>query len=84
MDPAAASPSSSAAPLDALRLLTLVHQLGEPQEAENEALLRGERRLLLLDHLLRHPSTLALLLIDAYERLPELGEKRAGLVRRLR
>lgn len=84
MDPAAASPSPRAAELDALRLLTLVHQLGEPQEAEGEALLRGERRLLLLDHLLRHPSTLALLLVDAYERLPELGEKRAGLVRRLR
>ena len=84
MDPAAASPSPHAVELDALRLLTLVHQLGEPLAEENEALLRGEQRLLALDHLLRHPETLALLLIDASERLPELAEKRGSLRRRLR
>lgn len=83
MDPAA-SPSPRAAPLDALRLLTVVHQLGEPQAAENQTLIRGEKRLLALDHLLRHPATLAFLLVDAYQRRPELADKRAGLVRRLR
>jgi len=92
MQYAAASPSARAPFLDALRLLTLVHQLGErPPEGAAEgsgedgaAVLRGERQLLALDHLLRHPETLGLLLVDAFERLPELAEKRAGLTRRLR
>ncbi len=91
MQQAAASPSPRAVELDALRLLALVHQLGEPAgespgetAEEGVAELRGERRLLALDHLLRHPEQLALLLVDAFERLPELAERRAGLIRRLR
>lgn len=84
MNHAAASPPLAAVELDALRLLTLVHQLGEPLEIEGESRFRGEQSLLALDFLLRHPDTLALLLLDAYERLPELGEKKAGLIRRLR
>ncbi len=84
MDHASASPIPHAVELDALRLLTLVHQLGEPLEEEGARLLRGEERLLALDHLLGHPETLALLLLDALERLPELKAKSAGALRRLR
>lgn len=84
MNHAAASPPLAAVELDALRLLTLVHQLGEPLEIEGESRFRGEQSLLALDFLLRHPDTLALLLLDAFERLPELGDKKAGLIRRLR
>lgn len=89
MQYAAASPTLRAVELDALRLLALVHQLGEPLAEENASSLRGEGRLLALDHLLRHPEQLALLLVDAYERLPELAERRSGalrsgLMRRLR
>lgn len=88
MQHAAASPIPRAVELDALRLLALVHQLGEPA-GEGAAALRGERRLLALDHLLRHPEQLGLLLVDAFERLPEPAERRtgplrAGLMRRLR
>lgn len=84
MDHASASPIPHAVELDALRLLTLVHQLGEPLVEEGARLLRGEERLLALDHLLGHPETLALLLLDALERLPELKAKSAGALRRLR
>jgi hypothetical protein len=84
MEHPAASPSPAAVELDALRLLTLVHQLGEPLAGENGALLRGESRLLALDHLVRHPAAIALLLIDAFERLPGLADKRAALTRKLR
>jgi hypothetical protein len=91
MEHPAASPFPAAVELDALRLLTLVHQLGEPLAEVGEpladaktSLLRGERLLLALDHLVRHPATLALLLIDAFERLPQLAGKRAALLRRLR
>ena len=84
MNHAAASPPLAAVELDALRLLTLVHQLGEPLEIEGESRFRGEQSLLALDFLLCHPDTLALLLLDAFERLPELSDKKAGLIRRLR
>lgn len=84
MEHPAASPSPAAVELDALRLLTVVHQLGEPLAEESTTLLRGERQLLALDHLMRHPEAIALLLVDAFERLPQVADKRAALLRRLR
>lgn len=84
MEHPAASPSPAAVELDALRLLTVVHQLGEPLAEEGTMLLRGERQLLALDHLMRHPAAIALLLVEAFERLPQVADKRAALLRRLR
>lgn len=74
--------------VDASRLLVVVDQLGEPTEAVREsgdlvAEVIGEARLRLLDHLVRHPVTLAYLLIDAYGRRPR-AETRAATARRVR
>jgi DNA-binding PadR family transcriptional regulator len=83
-------PANPLLALDALRLLTLVQQLGDPSgddagESESgERVLVGEERLIGFDHLLRHPATLAYVLIDHCRRLPDLAEKRAALARRIR
>ena len=56
---------------DALRLLAVVHHLGDPvEESGVHSVLVGEERLLAYDHLSRHPGTLALLLLDRAARDP--------------
>ncbi len=78
--------------IDALRLATLIHQLGEPPSGtsgvqDDQHIVRridGESRLQSLDHLLRHPTTLAYVLIVQFSQRPELAERRGTLARRVR
>ncbi len=75
--------------LDALRILTIVHELGEqprePPAAEREWFIDTESQLQHLDHLIRHPIDLAYVLIDQVRsRGPELDARPAKLARRLR
>ena len=73
------------AEIDALRLAILIHQLGESDDdPQIVRRLDGEARLQSLDHLLRHPTTLAYVLIDQYGQQPDLSERRGTLVRRIR
>lgn len=54
---------------DALRLLVILCELGEPTESEGcKASLSGEERLQALDHLVRHPVDLAFVLLDRLAR----------------
>ena len=70
---------------DALRLLTLVHQLGAPPvEGDVRAVLTGEGHLLAADHLVRHPATLAFVLLDHLGRPSSPEARRAELLRRIR
>ncbi len=74
---------------DALRLLTIVHQLGEqppePPPAESRWFVDTESQLQHLDHLVRHPIDLAYVAIDQVRsRGAELEIHRADLARRLR
>lgn len=69
--------------VDALRFLTIVHQLGRPIPPFSQALV-NESLLLGYDHLLRHPTTLAYLLIDQHALRPDLRDKRAAMARRAR
>lgn len=83
-DPFAAAPADTA-----LRLLTIVQRLGAPAgdadaEEIGEKQLVGEQRLLGFDHLLRHPATLAYVLIEHHRHLPETSERSAALARRIR
>jgi hypothetical protein len=69
---------------DALRLLTLVHQLGTPPlETEFRAVLVGEELLLALDHLVRHPGILAFVLIDQLGQRPAPEPRQNNLIRRV-
>ncbi len=72
---------------DALRILTVVHQLGEPGTTpEVRAAVDGERRLQALDHLVREPLDLAYVLMDRVAASPGGAARRAAvaeLVRRL-
>lgn len=75
--------------IDALRLSTLVHQLGRAPSADESAgglvrCLDGEPLLQTLDHLLRYPSTLAYVLTDQFAHRPELAEQRGLVTRRIR
>lgn len=73
------------AEVDALRLAILIHQLGETDDdPQIVRRIDGESRLQSLDHLLRHPTTLAYVLIDQYGRRKDLAERRGTLVRRVR
>lgn len=70
---------------DALRLLTLVHQLGtSAPEEEFRTVLVGEERLLALDHLMRNPGALAFVLIDQLGQRPAPRPRQADLIRRIR
>ncbi len=74
---------------DALRILTLVHQLGERPAARSPAETRWfidtESQLQHLDHLIRHPIDLAYVVIDQVRsRGPELETDRRELPGRLR
>ncbi len=73
---------------DALRVLTIVHRLGEQPAtppAEPEWRIDSESQLQHLDHLVRHPIDLAYVLIDQVRsRGAELAIPRADLARRLR
>lgn len=69
----------------ALRLATLVHQLGTPRsQGPVVSVIEGEGRLLALDHLLLHPTTLAYLLIDEFRRGPDSGDRRSSTARQVR
>ncbi len=74
--------------LDAVRLLTVVHQLGElPAEPPSERrwLIDTESRLRHLDHLVRHPIDLAYVLMDQVRgRGVELESRLAELARQAR
>ncbi len=73
------------AEVDALRLAIVIHQLGEKDDdPQIVRRIDGEPRLQSLDHLLRHPTTLAYVLIDQYSRRKDLSERRATLVRKIR
>ena len=86
MEPTIKSERQRPVAQDALRLLTVVHLLGE-QEVEHPAaadegrwFIDTESRLLHLDHLVRHPIDLAYLLMDQVEaRRDELDAELAEL-----
>ena len=69
---------------DALRLVTLVHQLGEPGQGAVARSLEGEDLLQALDHLLRHPTTLAYVLMDHFARLDDESQERIVFARKVR
>lgn len=68
---------------DALRLLAVVHQLGEPADAGRWRL-EGEETLLQLEHLVLRPRLLAHLLIHLFELTPSWADRRPTLSRRVR
>lgn len=82
--------------LEALRLLVLLHRLGDEPPAEVDSAgtlapdqivrqLQDERRVQCLDHLLAHPATLAYVLMDAYIGSDgDLAEQRGAVARRVR
>lgn len=73
MDTASQTETERPVAQDALRLLLIVHQVGAPNSGEDTGAraatyqIDGERRLLLLDHLVRHPIDLAYLALDLLE-----------------
>ena len=68
---------------DALRILTIVHQLGE--RSANDWYIDFEAQLQSLDHLVRHPIDLAHVVIDQFHaRQPELTPQRADIAGRTR
>jgi len=70
---------------DALRLLAVVHHLGEPAaEAGYRSRVAGEGRLQRLDHLVRHPADLAFVVLDRLDRCDGLTRYRDELVPALR
>lgn len=69
---------------DALRLAILVHQLGEPGDEPTPKRVQGEDLLQILDHLLRHPTTLAYVLMDQVARRRPGFEARGVFARRVR
>ncbi|MEM6797195.1 MAG: hypothetical protein AAF725_24700, partial [Acidobacteriota bacterium] len=68
---------------EALRLLTVIHQLGEPSSDGSRRLV-GESTLLQLDHLVRHPPLLAHLLIHLYDTDDSWIERRLAVSRQVR
>ena len=70
--------------IDALRLAILVHQLGEPGDDEAPRRVHGEDLLQILDHLLRHPTTLAYVVMDQVARRRPGFEARGVFARRVR
>jgi len=72
--------------IDALRLSTLIHQLGKAIDDTPGIVRRidGEIRLQTLDHLVRHPTTLAYVLLDQVIRRDDLADRRGTLARRIR
>ncbi len=72
--------------LAALRLMTVVHHLGQPVKSGDFcAAIAGESQLLCLTHLIVHPLDLAFLVLDQVALRPELRQVRElrGQVRRL-
>lgn len=67
---------------DALRLLAVVHQLGD--ETSVGWRLRGEETLLQLEHLVQHPRLLAHLLMHLFDLDPAWAPQRATVSRRVR
>ena len=68
---------------DALRILAVVHQLGEPSpEAGFNAFVSGERHLQWLDHLVRRPIDLAFVLIAGHDPATAGGPKRPAALPR--
>lgn len=67
---------------DALRILTVVHQLGE--RPNRRWFIDHESQLQHFDHLVRHPIDLAYVLIDQFRQRPELDPRRADVARRIR
>ena len=76
-------PSSGPTDGDALRLLAVVHQLGEETET-GRFRLDGEETLLQLEHLVQQPRLLAHLLIYLFDQTPAWTGRRATLSRRVR
>ena len=70
--------------IDALRLAILVHQLGQEGDDAVPRRVRGESLLQVFDHLLRHPTTLAYVLMDHFARREDRLEERAIFARRVR
>ena len=69
---------------DALRILTVVHQLGEPvQRSGIWTVITGESRLQHLEHLVRRPEDLAFVLLNRGPLVPGFAERRGDLIRRL-
>ncbi|MEM1176884.1 MAG: hypothetical protein AAGM22_00950 [Acidobacteriota bacterium] len=68
---------------DALRLLAVVHQLGESTDG-GEWQLRGERTLLELEHLVLQPRLLAHVLMHLFDLDPTWESRRATVSRRVR
>jgi hypothetical protein len=70
---------------DALRLLAVVHHLGEPAaESGYRSRVAGEGRLQRLDHLVRHPADLAFVVLDRIDRHDGVARRRDELVPALR
>lgn len=62
--------------LEALRLMVLVHQLGEPTSSPGfRSVLRGEPHLQTVHHMVRHPGTLALLMTASFRAQPDPAQQ---------
>lgn len=76
---------SAALERDALRLLTVLHQLGREVEMPGFAVaLDGETHLLRLDHLVRHPLDLAYVVVDATSSAAPQQQRRRAAQRAVR
>ncbi len=68
---------------EALRILVLVARLGEPERPGSEMVFHGEPQLQAADHLVRHPTTLALLSTAAFRARAE-PERRQQVMESIR
>lgn len=68
---------------EALRILVLVGQLGQPESPGPEVVFHGESQLQAADHLVRHPATLAMLSTATFRARPE-PKRRQGSMEAIR